>query len=213
MTYWRYIAGDALLECAAWLRKHKALQAGGTAIIAVLLLMTAFGRGAVTFGAIAATIAVAYAVLCLGAYVFRLLAMPPEIYRRQIKVIRALERQLASPAPAPMIDQLQHIRQILQECPDIAEIWVSELLDRCRRSPNRPPRGLIEYPAAIRAAAEAGWLSVLEGRAREYTDYYGDWFGEDLRIRIDRSKIHEATSIPARDNVTSGLSVRTIPSQ
>jgi len=184
-----------VLECAAWLRKHKALQLWGTAIIAGLLWMLVFGR-VVSFAKIVAAIVAAYAVFCLGAYVFRLLAMPAEIYRRQIKVIRALERQLVSPAPAPMTDQLQHIRRILLECPDIAETWVSELLDRCRRAPNRPPRGLVEYPAAIEAAAEKGWLSVLERRSFEYTDYYGDWFAQDLRIRIDRSKIRDAATFP-----------------
>ena len=96
MDYWRYVATRAALDSAEYLRRHVTLQIVATVVLTGLIFVV---LGETSIGNIWRMLAAplcAYFVLCLATYFTRLVLIPIDIHRQQVRIIRTLERQLST---------------------------------------------------------------------------------------------------------------------
>ena len=102
MDYWRSIAEQAFLGCAAYLRRRKLLQVIGTVVLGTIIFaISGSVRSAVW--TIPAVLLGAYCLFCFGFFLVWMTRIPAEVHKRQVRIIRTLERELAgleSPASA-----------------------------------------------------------------------------------------------------------------
>ena len=101
--------------------------------------------------------------------------------------------QPEGPHPEPirreMSYQLSTLEGLIKQM-GISEMWLSQIFVRGPGAFDGIPagRGLIDYPAAIREMASRDQVEILETAKRQYKDFFGEVFSEDIRFRIKQQK-------------------------